>query len=83
MARGKPGKKLKDRRLLVLRQVFAGLQARMLAAQRPGSPLLSPLPPTADQPAATVGNAALYAGESALRMGDVRPAAELVAELTP
>ena len=56
---------------------------RMVAAQRPGSLLPTPIPPTDDAPEALVDCGALYAGESALRIDAVRPAADLVAELTP
>lgn len=59
------------------------VQGRLLAAQRPGGLLLTPLPPTDDRPAAMVEHAALYAGETALRIERVAPAAELVAALTP
>jgi nitronate monooxygenase len=65
------------------RYLPAAVQARLLAAQRPGGLLLTPLPPTDDRPSAMVEHAALYAGETALRIAEVRPAAELVAALTP
>ena len=50
---------------------------------RPGSRLLTPIGPTDDGPATLVEAGPLYAGETVARIGDVRPAAELVAELTP
>ena len=59
------------------------LRARMVAAQRADRPMLSPLAPTDDLPAEFADCGALYAGESALRIDSVRPAAELVAELSP
>jgi nitronate monooxygenase len=59
------------------------LQARMIRAQRPGSRLLTPAGPTDDGPAALVDAGALYAGETVARIGEVKPAAELVRELTP
>lgn len=59
------------------------LQARMIRAQRPGSRLLTPAGPTDDGPATLVDAGALYAGETVARFGEVRPAAELVRELTP
>jgi nitronate monooxygenase len=60
-----------------------GLQLRMIRAQRPGSRLLSPAGPTDDGPATLVDAGALYAGETVARIGEVRPAAELVRALTP
>ncbi len=65
------------------RYLPAGAQARLFKAQKPGGLLLTPLPPTDDMPAEVVDRAALYAGETALRIGDVRPAAELVTDLAP
>jgi len=65
------------------RYLPAGLQARMVAGQRTDRPLLTPQPPTDDGPGALVDSGALYAGETALRIADVRPAADLVAELSP
>ena len=68
---------------------FAGrlperLASRLAAAQRPKMPLLSPSPPVDDAPLGCLLEAGpLYAGQSVARIGDVRPAAALVAELTP
>lgn len=59
------------------------LQVRMIRAQRPGSRLLTPAGPTDDGPATLVDAGALYAGETVARIDAVRPAAELVRELTP
>jgi nitronate monooxygenase len=59
------------------------LQDRIARAQRPASRLLSPAPVTDDRPAALLDASALYAGETVARLHDVRPAAELVAALTP
>jgi|SRR5215203_1780789 len=59
------------------------LQLRMIRAQRPGSRLLSPAGPTDDAPGTLVDAGALYAGETVARIQDVRPAAELVAALSP
>jgi NAD(P)H-dependent flavin oxidoreductase YrpB (nitropropane dioxygenase family) len=59
----------------------ASLQARMVRAQRPGSRLLTPVGPTDDGPATLVEAGALYAGETVARIGEVRPAAEIVREL--
>ena len=59
------------------------VQARMVATQRADRPLLTPQPPTDDGRGALVACGALYAGETALRIAAVRPAAELVGELSP
>lgn len=59
------------------------LQARLVAGQRASRPMLTPTPPTDRAPASLVDCGALYAGETALRIGDVRPAGQLVAELSP
>jgi nitronate monooxygenase len=56
---------------------------RLVAAQRPGGLLPTPIPPTDDAPEALVDTGALYAGETALRIDSVEPAAKLVADLTP
>jgi NAD(P)H-dependent flavin oxidoreductase YrpB (nitropropane dioxygenase family) len=61
----------------------AGLEARMVRAQRPGSRLLSPAGPTDDAPATLVEAGALYAGETVARIGEIRPAAQLIRELVP
>jgi len=57
------------------------LQLRMMRAQRPGSRLLSPAGPTDDGPETLVDAGALYAGETVERIGDVRPAGDLLREL--
>lgn len=56
---------------------------RMFTAQRPGGAMLSPLTLTDDAPASLADAAPLYAGESALRIDAIRPAAEVVAALSP
>jgi NAD(P)H-dependent flavin oxidoreductase YrpB (nitropropane dioxygenase family) len=61
----------------------AALQVRLARAQRPGGPLLSPIGPTDDGPETLVDAGPLYAGQTVARIHDVRPAAELVAALTP
>lgn len=61
----------------------AAAQLRLARAQRPGSRLLTPIGPTDDGPATLVEAGPLYAGETVARIDDVRPAAELVAALTP
>ena len=65
------------------RRLPEALQARIARAQRPGSRLLSPLGPADDGPANLLDAGPLYAGETVARIGDVRPAAELVRALTP
>jgi nitronate monooxygenase len=64
------------------RYVPAGLQLRMIRAQRPGSRLLSPAGPTDDAPETLVDAGALYAGETVARIDEIRPAGQLVHELT-
>jgi len=56
-------------------------QARMIRAQRPGSRLLTPAGPTDDAPDTLIDAGALYAGETVARISEIKPAAELVAEL--
>jgi NAD(P)H-dependent flavin oxidoreductase YrpB (nitropropane dioxygenase family) len=65
------------------RYVPPGLQMRMIQAQRPGSRLLSPAGPTDDAPETLVDAGALYAGETVAQIVDVRPAAQLIRDLTP
>jgi nitronate monooxygenase len=57
------------------------LQLRMMRAQRPGGRFLTPAGPTDDGPATLVDAGALYAGETVARIGEVRPAGDLVREL--
>lgn len=55
-----------------------------LAGRAAAGPLdLSPAPPTRGMSAATLETHPLYAGETAARITDVRPAAEIARELTP
>jgi nitronate monooxygenase len=65
------------------RYVPASLQTRLARAQHPGSRLLSPPGPTDDGPASLLDAGPLYAGETVARIADVRPAAEIVRDLTP
>lgn len=58
-----------------------GISGLLAGVQDPRLPLLSPLPPTAGGPRALLDAGALYAGETAARIDDVRPAGELVREL--
>ncbi|HEX2129644.1 MAG TPA: nitronate monooxygenase [Solirubrobacterales bacterium] len=67
----------------VARWVPVGVQLKM-AARASATPLdLAPPAPLAGMPAATVETHPLYAGETARRIDDVRPAGDLVRELTP
>jgi nitronate monooxygenase len=59
------------------------LQQRLVVAQRPDSRILTPAGPTDDGPATLLDAGALYAGDTVARIHDVRPAADLVAALTP
>ncbi|HET7507866.1 MAG TPA: nitronate monooxygenase [Solirubrobacterales bacterium] len=61
----------------------AGVQLRMVRAQRPESRLLSPAGPTDDAPETLVDAGALYAGETVARIDSVRPAGQLVHDLAP
>jgi nitronate monooxygenase len=61
----------------------AGLQLRMIRAQRSESRLLSPAGPTDDAPETLIDAGALYAGETVARIDGIHPAAELVRELAP
>lgn len=61
----------------------AAVQARLARAQRPGGRLLTPLGPTDDGPASLLDAGPLYAGETVARIEDIRPAAEIVRDLTP
>ena len=65
------------------RYVPGRVQARMARPQRPQSRLLSPLGPTDDGPESLIESGPLYAGETVARIGDVRPAADLVRLLAP
>ncbi|HEX8754176.1 MAG TPA: nitronate monooxygenase [Solirubrobacterales bacterium] len=58
-------------------------QLRLARAQRPDSRLLTPLSVTDEAPSSLLDAGPLYAGETVARIHDVRPAAELVASLTP
>jgi nitronate monooxygenase len=71
------------RGIRALHRVTAPLARRMAGVDtsRARIPLLSPEPPTDDRPSHLLDAAPLYAGESAARIADVRPAAELVRAL--
>jgi NAD(P)H-dependent flavin oxidoreductase YrpB (nitropropane dioxygenase family) len=59
------------------------LQARLAETQRSGRPVFGPAAATAGRSDSLVDAGPLYAGECIERIGDVRPAAELVEELSP
>lgn len=65
------------------RYVPAALQARMAQAQRPHSRFLGPMGPTDDGPPNLLDAGPLYAGETVARIDDIRPAAQIVRDLTP
>jgi NAD(P)H-dependent flavin oxidoreductase YrpB (nitropropane dioxygenase family) len=58
------------------------LQLRLAATQRAGRPIFGPAAATAGGPESLVDAGPLYAGECIARIADVRPAAQLVAELS-
>jgi nitronate monooxygenase len=55
----------------------------LMRLQSPGRPLFTPLAPLAAMPDAWVDHAALYAGDTALRIGELTSAAQAVADLSP
>lgn len=61
----------------------ASIQRRLIRAQRPSSRMLTPQGPTDDGPATLLDAGPLYAGQTVVRIADVRPAAEIVGDLTP
>src|SRR5215210_217901 len=64
-------------------RVPMAVQLRLAASQRPSRPFFGPAPATADGPASLVDAGPLYAGECIARIDDVRPARELIRDLTP
>jgi nitronate monooxygenase len=58
------------------------LQLRLATTQRAGRPVFGPAAATDDGPVSLVDAGPLYAGECIARIGDVRPAAALVDELS-
>jgi nitronate monooxygenase len=65
------------------RYMPAAVQFRLARGQRPEGRLLTPIGPTDDGPASLVDAGPLYAGETVARIDAIRPAAEIVAALTP
>jgi nitronate monooxygenase len=61
----------------------ASIQQRLIRNQRPGSRMLTPQGPTDDGPVTLLDAGPLYAGQTIARIADIRPAAEIVADLTP
>lgn len=59
------------------------LQTRLARAQRPTSRLLTPIGATDDGPDNLIDAGPLYAGETVARIEELRPAAAIVAALTP
>lgn len=59
------------------------IQRRLIHNQRPSSRLLTPQGPTDDAPATLLDAGPLYAGKTVSRVNEVRPAAKIVADLTP
>jgi nitronate monooxygenase len=59
------------------------IQARFVSRQRPDSRFLTPLGPTDDGPPNLLEAGPLYAGKTVARIKQLRPAAEIVAALTP
>ena len=62
-------------------RVPVAVQLRLAASQNAGRPLFGPAAATADGPASLIEAGPLYAGECIARIGDIRPAGELVGEL--
>jgi NAD(P)H-dependent flavin oxidoreductase YrpB (nitropropane dioxygenase family) len=67
----------------IVMRVPEGLQDRALAIQRPALPFLGPSMALDDGPASLVDSGPLYAGASVTRISDIRPAAQIVNDLTP
>jgi hypothetical protein len=59
------------------------MQFRLAATQKPSRPMFGPAAATVDGPANLIDAGPLYAGACIDRITDVRPAAELVRELSP
>jgi nitronate monooxygenase len=65
------------------RHMPASIQLGLSRAQRPNSRLLTPIGPTDDGPENLLDAGPLYAGQTVSRINDIRPAADLVGDLTP
>jgi NAD(P)H-dependent flavin oxidoreductase YrpB (nitropropane dioxygenase family) len=66
-----------------LARVPVPLQMRLAASQKPNRPPFGPAAAVAGGSANLIEAGPLYAGECIARIDDIRPARELVAELTP
>ncbi len=66
----------------VLSRAPLALLNRVAAAQRPGTPMLGPAAATIDSPVTLVDAGPLYAGTCVSRIDALRPAGELLRELT-
>jgi NAD(P)H-dependent flavin oxidoreductase YrpB (nitropropane dioxygenase family) len=64
-----------------LSRVPVGMQFRLAAMQSASRPLLGPVAPTLGGPPGLVEAGPLYAGETVARIGDIRPAGEVLREL--
>jgi nitronate monooxygenase len=67
---------------LVMR-VPEAIQDRALAFQRPSFPFLGPVMALDDGPRSLLDSGPLYAGANVTRISDIRPAAQIVKDLTP
>jgi nitronate monooxygenase len=67
----------------VFSRVPVPMQFRLAATQKPSRPLFGPAAATVDGPPNLIDAGPLYAGECIDRITDIRPAGELVRELTP
>ena len=65
----------------VLSRIPVPMQLRLAATQTPGRPVFGPVAATVDGPPNLVEAGPLYAGECVDRIGDIRPAGQLVREL--
>jgi nitronate monooxygenase len=66
----------------VFSRVPVPIQLRLAATQKPQRPIFGPAAATADGPPNLVDAGPLYAGECIERIADIRPAADLVRELS-
>jgi nitronate monooxygenase len=67
----------------VFSRVPVPIQVRLAATQKPSRPMFGPAAATVDGPANLIDAGPLYAGECIDRITEIRPAGELVRELTP
>jgi hypothetical protein len=67
----------------ILSRMPMPIQTRAAATQVPNRPLFGPIAATVDGTLNLVEAGPLYAGECIERIGDIRPAGELVPALTP